>query len=68
MPVSEDVERCISCGGIILEDDDVYNDASGGIIHAKCCGPEPESYTGGEGDPLKPGDPIPQPWKWSERP
>jgi hypothetical protein len=60
-----DIERCIACGGIVLDDDEVYDDAGGGIIHAKCCGPERECYVDLEtGEPLKDGAPIPKPWKY----
>lgn len=58
------VERCIACTAILIDDDEVLFDAEGGFIHAKCCGPEPESYVGAEGEPLKRGDPIPKPFKW----
>lgn len=58
------MERCIACNGILLDDDMVYADADGGTIHAKCCGPERESYTGEDGGPLKPGEPIPEPWRY----
>lgn len=64
----EEMTRCIACGGILLDDDDVYSDAGGGFIHAKCCGADPESYTDADGKPLKPGDPIPKPWKWGDGP
>jgi hypothetical protein len=57
--------RCIACGGLFIDGDEVYNDVDGGFIHAKCCGPEPESYRGDDGEPLKAGDPIPKPWIWN---
>lgn len=58
-------ERCIACDKPFIEGDLVYSDASGGTIHAACCGPEREGYTNTEGRPLNPGEPIPAPWKWS---
>lgn len=59
-----DETRCLACDLVIREGDEVFLDASGDIIHAACCGPERESYTGPGGEPLKDGEPIPRPWKW----
>ena len=64
LPV-DDVETCIACEQALKAGDLVYNDASGDLIHAACCGPERESYTGKDGEPLKDGEPIPEPWPWS---
>lgn len=61
----DDIHRCIACGEPLEEGQDVYADADGGTIHAACCGPEPESYVDGDGNPLNPGDPIPPPHKWT---
>jgi hypothetical protein len=61
---SSSMERCISCGGVLLDEDDVYNDESGGCIHARCCGPERESYVHADGRPLQEGEPIPKPHKY----
>lgn len=58
-------EACIACGRPLKAGDLVYSDASGGHIHADCCGPERESYTGADGEPLKRCEPIPKPWKWT---
>jgi hypothetical protein len=58
-------ERCIACAEPLIDGQEVYFDASGGIIHAACCGPERESYTGSDGEPLKDGEPIPTPWRWT---
>lgn len=58
-------ESCLACDVPLQEGDEVLNDVSGGIIHARCCGPERESYVGEDGEPLKDGEPIPKPWKWS---
>jgi len=55
---------CIACGEKIEDGDPVYNDMDGGFIHAECCGPGRESYTGPDGEPLADGDPIPEPWIW----
>lgn len=57
--------RCIACDETLRDGQDVYFDASGGIIHAACCGPERESYVGPTGEPLKADEPIPTPWRWS---
>lgn len=63
------VERCIACNEVLKEGDDVYNDVSGGIIHAECCGPDRECYVNlDDGSPIGPDEPIPQPWKWSPHP
>lgn len=65
-PVEQDeAERCISCGLVLRDGDNVYNDASGGVIHAACCGPERENYTHSDGTPLKDDEPIPAPRRWS---
>lgn len=61
----ETMERCIACGGVLLDDDLVHFDFDGGYIHAKCCGPEPESYHR-DGEPLEPGDEIPKPFRWGD--
>lgn len=61
----ETLERCLACGGLLLDDDEVFFDAGGGYIHARCCGPERESYHV-DGAPLKPGDPIPKPFRWGD--
>jgi hypothetical protein len=64
-PAGED-DFCIACNVALKDGDLVHHDASGGLIHAACCGPERESYTGADGDPLKEGEPIPQPWEYSK--
>jgi hypothetical protein len=62
-----ELERCIACGGVLLDDDMVYNDESGGTIHARCCGPERESYCNPEtGDPLKDDEPIPPSYRYGD--
>ena len=53
---------CFACEHLIRDGDAVYEDVNEGLIHAACCGPEPESYTGADGEPLKPGAPILEPW------
>lgn len=60
-----DETTCTACDKPIRGGDLVYSDYEGGIIHAKCCGPERESYVDADGEPLKDGEPIPKPWKWS---
>lgn len=64
-PDLDETERCIACDVPLQAGDEVYSDLSGGYIHAKCCGPERESYTGADGEPLKAGEPIPKPRKWA---
>lgn len=58
------IHRCIACDLPLREGDLVMGDASGGLIHAACCGPERDSYVNAEGDPLGPDDPIPTGWEW----
>jgi hypothetical protein len=65
-PSNDDTDRCIACDVELNDGDLVHHDASGGLIHAACCGPERESYTDADGGPLKEGDPIPLPWKYSK--
>lgn len=57
-------ERCEACDRIMQPGDPCYDDATGGVLHANCCGPERESYTLG-GRPLEPDDPIPEPDIWT---
>jgi len=59
-------EACIACDVALNEGDPVYPDIGGGYLHAACCGPEREGYVNMEtGEPIGPGEPIPQPLKWS---
>lgn len=60
----EDESRCIACDEPMKAGDFYHLDASGGEIHAACCGPEPEAYHDANGDPLKPGDPLPVALVW----
>jgi hypothetical protein len=62
--VIEGEETCIACGLVLAPGSLVLSDASGGTIHADCCGPERESYINADGEPLRAGDPIPTPWVW----
>lgn len=55
-------DHCFACGHAFKDGDAVYEDMNEGLIHAACCGPEPEAYSGPDGEPLKPGDPIPAPF------
>lgn len=57
-------EVCMACGDLLMPGDPVYDDASSGILHAGCCGPERESYTF-NGEPLGPDNPIPEPRIWA---
>lgn len=58
-------ETCVACSIAFKEGDDILDEANGGFIHAACCGPERESYFGADGGPLKEGELIPTPFKWS---
>lgn len=58
-------EICIACDKPFADDDMVLSDESGGFIHTACCGPEREGYTL-NGEPLKPGDPIPTGFRWGD--
>lgn len=62
VPSSE--EACIACDVPFIEGVLVLPDASGGFIHVGCCGPDRESYTGFNGEPLKEGEPIPTGAPW----
>lgn len=53
--------KCIACGETVKSGDPFYEDVNEGAMHAGCCGPEPESFIGEDGEPLKPSDPIPAP-------
>lgn len=64
----DDAESCIACAVVIVDDDMVLPDASGGWIHAACCGPERESYVDADGEPLGPDDPIPTGTRWGDLP
>lgn len=61
----QEYTECAGCGWTVSPGDPVYSDADGcGVLHAECCGPEPESFTDADGEPLKAGDPIPAPWTY----
>lgn len=62
----DDADSCIACAEPFLADDQVFNDVGGGTIHARCCGPERESYVGADGEPLKDGEPLPTPWRYGD--
>lgn len=61
---SHDAQACLACDVGISDGDLVHSDVSGGLIHAACCGPEREGYVGADGGPLKPDEPIPEPWEY----
>lgn len=62
---AEDADCCIACESPLVAGDLVYWDVSDtGYLHAGCCGPERESYVNEHGEPLKDGDPIPQPFPY----
>jgi hypothetical protein len=56
--------KCIACLKPLEIGDRYYPDESGGVVHDHCVGPERESYTY-EGEPLKDGQAIPEPYVWS---
>lgn len=66
--MAADVERCIACDREIRPGELVLDDASGGVIHRACCGPERESFTGADGEPLKDDEPLPEGWPWAAVP
>ena len=61
---AEDGLQCFVCEKYFAEGDAYYPDVSGGFLHADCCGPERESYVGADGEPLRDGEPIPEPLVW----
>ncbi|MFK0336820.1 MazG-like family protein [Agrobacterium deltaense] len=63
--LQEDADCCIACDAPLVEGDLVYWDVSDtGYLHADCCGPERKSCVNEDGEPLKDGDPIPQPFPY----
>lgn len=66
MSEQDEDEVCMACTAVLVDGDDVYHELDGGYIHAKCCGPERDSYYGPDETPLGPNDPIPKPFKWSK--
>lgn len=61
----DEAEACEACGVAFKDGDMVYwRSDDSGYIHAECCGPERESYVNADGEPLKDGEPIPQPFAW----
>ena len=59
-------EPCIACSAVLQQGDLVLFELDGGYIHAKCCGPERESYYGPDGGPIGPNDPLPTPFRWTQ--
>ena len=54
--------RCEACSKALVDGDLVYDDVvNGGTMHAECWGSDPESFVDADSNPLKAGDPIPQP-------
>lgn len=64
------VERCLACGRPLRLGQLYYPDVSGDYLHAKCIGPERESFVKDieTGEPLGPDDPIPGPLTWGVDP
>ena len=67
-PTDEDGAACGICELALVEGDHCLTDVDLGPVHAACCGPERESYVGPDGEPLKEGEPLPTPWKWTDGP
>jgi hypothetical protein len=65
---AEPGEACIACAVPFVGSDMVLPDASGGFVHVACCGPERESYVGGDGEPLAEGAPLPTGFRWDSLP
>ncbi|WP_244497767.1 dATP/dGTP pyrophosphohydrolase domain-containing protein [Aureimonas sp. AU40] len=65
---ADDLESCLACNEPMKAGDKYLWDVSGDPIHAGCAGPERESYTKGDGEPLGPDDPIPTPLTWQDAP
>ncbi len=63
-----DDDVCIACNIALKNGDKFYFDVDGGYLHAACAGPEREGYVGADGEPLKDGDPIPDPKTWVDSP
>lgn len=58
---------CIACAGPMKTGDPYYPDrVNGGVLHAACCGTEPEYYVDENDEPLRPGDRRPEPSIWRE--
>lgn len=66
--VDDGTDRCIACAAPLRTGERVLDDANGGVIHAACCGPERESYTGPDGEALGPNAPIPQGYAYEPAP
>jgi len=58
--------RCMGCNMKLVEGDLFYPDVSGGYLHAECCGTDPDLFVDDDLNPLKPGDPLPEPSVWRE--
>jgi hypothetical protein len=60
---------CDLCQKPLLPGDMCLTDYTLGTVHAACCGPERESYVDLEtGEPIKEGEPIPEPYVWTPDP
>lgn len=58
-------DHCVSCSKMLEPGDLVYVEhGEGGYICADCTGDDPESFVGEDGEPLKPGEPIPTPFEY----
>ncbi|HZG29914.1 MAG TPA: hypothetical protein VE079_15780 [Ensifer sp.] len=65
--IDRDLERdhCVACSKMLEPGDLVYVEhGEGGYICADCTGDDPESFVGEDGEPLRPGEPIPTPFAY----
>lgn len=60
------MDRCEACNEALREGDQVYWSTDGGYLHAECLGSDPENFTDSDGNPLKPGDPIPSSFAYGD--
>lgn len=64
-PDCRGLTKC-ECGSYIWVGQRVIRSVDTGVLHFDCCGPEPEGFVDENDEPLKPGDPIPTGWIWTE--
>lgn len=58
--------RCEACSEPLYEGDPYFgDDVNGGAYHAHCLGDDIDAFTDGDGNPLPPGTPRPQPSRYA---